>query len=352
VRDERTTKLSSKLRATSPEPAESGNSELSTRIALRASVIVCAYTEDRMARIDLALKSLGRQTMLPCQVVLVVDHNPILGEHLAAAHPDVEVIPNKFSRGLSGARNTGVQHSIGDIVVFLDDDACPEPDWLQALLIPYADESVLGVGGLVLADWDLAARPTWLPEEFLWVVGCSYRGLPESTAEVRNPIGASMSFRRHVFDRAGLFDSSVGRNMGVSRPLGCEETEFSIRLRSLCPGGRIMYEPRSVVYHQVTRSRATWRYFLSRCYSEGVSKARVARLQGTSAALSSEGSYVTQTISRAIRRELGLLLRPGRSDALGRLAALVAGVLWTAAGYIIGAFTAERPTLRRNVREE
>ena len=290
--------------------------------------------------------------MLPSQVILVVDHNPALCEHLAAMHPDVEVMPNKFGRGLSGARNTGVQHSIGDIVVFLDDDACPEPEWLQALLGPYADESVLGVGGLVLADWDLAGRPAWLPEEFLWVVGCSYRGLPVSTAEVRNPIGASMSFRRHVFERVGLFDCSVGRNVGVSLPLGCEETEFSIRLRSLCPDGRIMYEPRSIVYHRVTRSRSTRRYFLSRCYSEGCSKARVARLQGISAALSTEGSYVTRTISRAIQREIGLLLRPGRSDALGRLAALVAGVLWAAAGYIIGAFTPQRPALRRNVRAE
>ena len=43
--------------------------------------------------------------------------------------------------------------------------------------------------------WWPELAPRWLPEEFYWVVGCSYRGLPESVGPVRNPIGASMSMR-------------------------------------------------------------------------------------------------------------------------------------------------------------
>ena len=39
-------------------------------------------------------------------------------------------------------------------------------------------------------------RPRWFPPEFDWVVGCSYTGLPETVAPVRNLIGAAMSFRR------------------------------------------------------------------------------------------------------------------------------------------------------------
>ena len=78
-----------------------------------------------------------------------------------------------------------------------------------------------------------------------------------------------MSFRRAAFGQAGLFDSSVGRTFISSRPLGCEETEFSIRLRRLSPGARIIYEPQAVVYHHVDQSRATWRYFLGRCSAEG-----------------------------------------------------------------------------------
>jgi GT2 family glycosyltransferase len=296
--------------------------------------VVCAYTEKRLSQIRAALDSIARQTTPPWQVIVVADHNAALGDRLAAEYPGLEVISNKFGKGLSGARNTGVEHATGDVVVFLDDDARAQPQWLEALLAPYDDESVVGVGGMVLGDWSAPGRPAWLPEEFLWVVGCSYRGQPRVKAEVRNPIGANMSFRRSAFDQAGLFDSSVGRTFASSRPLGCEETEFSIRLRRLSPGARIIYEPQAVVYHQIDQSRATWRYFLGRCRAEGCSKARVSRLSGASAALSSERSYVTQTIIRAVRRELNGVFRPGRKDSMMRLAALSLGTLSAAAGYI------------------
>jgi GT2 family glycosyltransferase len=305
----------------------------SARPSLRASVVVCAYTENRWPQIQAALASIARQTVPPWQVIVVADHNPALYQRLEAHYPDLEVIPNSFERGLSGARNSGVQQAGGDIVVFLDDDARAEPGWLETLLASYHDESVLGVGGLVLADWGSMTRPGWLPEEFLWVVGCSYQGLPSAKAEVRNPVGANMSFRRSAFDKVGLFDSSVGRSFAVSRPLGCEETEFSIRLLEAAPYGRIMYDPLAVVHHRMDRSRTTWRYFLHRCYAEGCSKARVARLSGMSLALSSERSYLRHTIRRAIGREIRAIPRPGGRDALGRLAALVLGVSWAAAGY-------------------
>lgn len=314
---------------------------------LKATVVVCVYTEKRLAQIRAALDSIAGQTVAPAQVIVVADHNPALCDRLAAEYPDHEVIPSTFGPGLSGARNTGVERAAGDVVVFLDDDARAQPRWLETLLACYDDDAVLGAGGLVLADWSPPGRPGWLPEEFLWVVGCSYRGQPEVTADVRNPIGANMSFRRSAFDRAGLFDASVGRTFASSRPLGCEETEFSIRLRTLSPGARIRYEPRAAVHHHIDQSRATWRYFLGRCRAEGCSKARVARLAGASAALSSERSYVSHTIMQAARRELSGVFRRGDTrDSLLRLAALSLGTLSAATGYL----TEMAPSGRRQDR--
>lgn len=302
---------------------------------LSASVIVCTYTEERWPQIQLALHSLARQTVAPSQIIVVVDHNAALYERLRAQYPQVEVILSKFDRGLSGARNTGVQHvADGDIVAFLDDDAWAEPGWLETLLASYQDQSVLGVGGLVLPDWSPNEQPSWLPAELLWVVGCSYRGLPEARAEIRNPVGANMSFRRSAFDRAGLFESSIGRNILSSRPLGCEETEFSIRLLGVSPNGRIIYDPRAVVHHHMELSRRTWRYFLARCYAEGCSKAMVAQLAGPSMALSSERTYIVHTIRRAVYREVWRIFRPGGRHALGRIAALTLGVSWVTVGYL------------------
>jgi len=314
------------------------------------SVVVCAYTEKRWSQIERALGSLAEQTVQPAQVIVVVDHNLALGQRLATRFPHLDVVPNRFERGLSGARNTGVDQARGSVVVFLDDDAYADPGWLQSLLACYDDESTIGAGGLVLPDWSPAGPPGWLPEEFLWVVGCSYRGLPEAKAEVRNPIGASMSFRRTAFDLAGYFNSSVGRNAKVSRPAGCEETEFSIRLRQAWPGGRIMYEPRAVVHHHVDDSRRTWRYFLNRCYAEGLSKAQVARLSGMSSALSSERGYLIHAVQQAVYREFSRLCRTGSLDALGRLAALLLGVSWTGGGFATASVSRIRFTARRKAR--
>jgi glucosyl-dolichyl phosphate glucuronosyltransferase len=298
------------------------------------SVVVCVYTANRLSLIRKALDSVACQTTSPFQVIVVADHNPALYDRLAAEYPQLEVISNTFDKGLSGARNTGVEHAVADVIVFLDDDAWAEPQWLERLLACYDDETVLGVGGLVLADWSSVGMPAWLPEEFLWVVGCSYRGLPEIRADVRNPLGANMSFRRSAFNQAGLFDSSVGRTITSSRPLGCEETEFSIRLRRLSPSARIVYEPQAVVHHHVDQARATWGYFLGRCRAEGCSKARVSRLSGPSAALSSERSYIAHTIARAVCCEVTGMLRRGRRDSMMRLVALSLGTLSATVGYI------------------
>jgi len=305
-----------------------------SRSTIQASVVVCVYTESRLPLIRAALDSIASQTMPACQVIVVVDNNPALYDRLTCDYPELAVTSNMFEKGLSGARNTGVKHATGDVVAFLDDDAWARPQWLETLLVSYDDELVLGVGGLVLPDWDSPGRPAWLPDEFLWVVGCSYRGQPEIKAEVRNPIGANMSFRRSAFDQAGPFNSAIGRTIASSRPLGCEETEFSIRLRKLWPGARIIYDPQAIVYHHVSQPRTTWRYFLGRCRAEGCSKARVSRLTEPSAALSSEKTYITRTIAKALRREISGVFQRGMKDSMMRLAALTLGTLAAASGYV------------------
>jgi GT2 family glycosyltransferase len=191
-------------------------------------VVICCYTERRWPEIVAAVGSVRAQTRPADSLTVVVDHNPVLLERVRAHFPRVTVVPNRHRRGLSGARNTGMEHSADDVVAFLDDDAAAAPGWLDALVAEYADPRVVAAGGRIDPHWT-GGRPGWFPPEFDWVVGCSYRGQPDERAVVRNVIGANMSFRRAPALDAGGFGEDLGRGAGAL-PLGCEETELCIRL--------------------------------------------------------------------------------------------------------------------------
>jgi O-antigen biosynthesis protein len=300
--------------------------------ARTVSVIVCAFDDGRQALLEECLRAVLGQSRPPEELVLVVDHNDELERRMREAHPQATVVANDGPQGLSQARNTGVRNSSGDIVVFLDDDACPEHEWLAELLAGYDDPLVMGAGGMVLPRWE-TERPAWHPEEFDWVVGCSYRGLPETVAPIRNPIGANMSFRRSVLERTGDFVEGIGR-VG-KRPLGCEETELSIRARETHRDSVILHVPSARVSHAVPARRADWGYFVSRCFAEGISKAKVARRRGSDTALSSERTYVTRTLPRGVALGLRQALR-GDIGGLGRAGAIVIGLVLAVAGYARG----------------
>jgi GT2 family glycosyltransferase len=296
------------------------------------SVVVCAYTERRWSALSEALASVLAQSPPPLEAIAVIDHNDTLRDRVRDAFPQVQVIANAETQGLSGARNTGLDHARGDIVAFLDDDAVAESGWLAALTEAYSDPQVVGTGGVVLPLWK-GRKPPWLPDEFLWVVGCTYRGVPERAMPIRNPIGANMSLRREPCLVAGGFSSGLGR---VGRtPLGCEETELAIRLRQEDAAAIVLHVPRARVHHEVGPERQRWSYYVARCWSEGISKAIVSRLVGAEAALSAERRYVTRTLPTGAMRAVGQGLR-GDRWALLRAGALLVGVGVTAAGYVRG----------------
>ena len=230
------------------------------------TVVVCAYTLDRLDDLLAGVAALSDQTQTPDEVVLVADHNDELAARATAEFPGVRVVTNTGARGLSGARNSGIAASTGDVVLFLDDDACPGPDWVRRSVEAFEDPDVVGVGGWAEPAWDAPGRPAWFPEAFLWVVGCSYDGLPDHGSPIRNPIGATMGFRRADVVEAGGFTSGIGR-VG-KHPVGCEETELSIRVRSragLRPA-RIELRRDAVVHHRVRADRHTLDYFTRRCF--------------------------------------------------------------------------------------
>jgi len=264
--------------------------------------------------------------------VVVVDHNEGLLRRAAEELDGVVVVANRHDRGLSGARNTAAEWAGGDVIVFLDDDAVAEPAWLETLARHFDDGNVIGLGTTVTPEW-ASGRPRWWPPEFDWVVGCTYPGLPSEVAPIRNPVGAAMALRRSALLGIGGFRSDLGR-VGT-RPVGCEETELCIRLAKTHPGTRVVFEPGVAVRHWVPAQRATFGYYRSRCYAEGLSKARVERVAGRQAGLASERRYVVRVLPAAVARGLAAATRGDSAGAL-RAGAVLVGLFTTVGGYLSG----------------
>ena len=312
------------------------------------AVIICCYTLDRWDDLAAAIDSVLAQSVespAPSELVVVVDHNSELHDRLQTARPELTVVSNAGSRGLSGARNTGLKLVDAEIVAFLDDDARARPGWLAAHLAAYDDPRVLGVGGRIEPIWD-TGRPGWFPHDFDWVVGCTHTGVPVVPAQIRNPIGANMSFRTDALREAGGFSEDLGR-VGT-RPLGCEETEASIRVTQLRPDGMVWYAPDAVVDHRVSADRARWSYYRRRCWAEGWSKATVRQLSNQP--LGTERDYATRILPRSVAAAVrqGIM---GDRDSLARAGAIAGGLGLTAMGYAAGHLSNRSERLHRTLEE-
>lgn len=303
------------------------------KTTLDVSVVICAYTEARWPDLGAAVDSLHRQSIPAREIIVVIDHNQQLLERVRAEFSGIIAVENSEPQGLSGARNSGIAVAKGDFIAFLDDDATAEPDWLERLTRFFEEPLVMGVGGTVVPEW-LSKQPAWFPREFYWVVGCTYLDLPGKPVVVRNPFGGCACYRREVFEVVGGFRTDMGR-VGTL-PMGCEETELCIRASHYWPQKVFLYEPQARIHHRISSTRASWRYFRSRCFAEGLSKAAVAQYVGSKDGLATERTYIVRTLLRGIVRGVrdGVLHLDVANFA--RSAAIAAGLTITVAGYSSG----------------
>jgi glycosyltransferase involved in cell wall biosynthesis len=313
------------------------------------SVVICAYTEKRWNELVAAVASVQHQTLPPKDIIVVVDHNPDLLLRVQENLSGVLAIENHRDKGLSGARNSGWTTAQGEIVAFLDDDATAEPDWLEKLAICYVDPEVVGAGGKIVPLWK-TRRPCWFPDEFNWVIGCTYRGLPTKNAPIRNVIGANMSMRRNILVAVGGFRESFGcdkdtnTSQGTSlkwfnHSAGDEETELCIRVSQQLPSSVWLYAASAVVQHQVSAERTRSAYFLWRCYDEGLGKASLVKLHNTRTGLSSERTYTFKVLPRGVTRGLADTFLRFDSTGVLRAGAIVVGLATTTVGYLVGSVT-------------
>ena len=137
-------------RARNPKPALGAvrqafaDSPVDPRAALpRVSVVICTYNGE--ATLEETCAAVAELDYPDFEVLVVDDGSTDASADIAAEH-GFRVI-STTNRGLSSARNTGLQAASGEIIAYLDDDAAPDPHWLTYLGDTFARTSFAAVGG-------------------------------------------------------------------------------------------------------------------------------------------------------------------------------------------------------------
>ncbi len=205
---------------------------------LTASVVVC--TRNRPACLRVCLKGLAQLDHAPDEVI-VVDNTAGDNEAEAVAKEFGAVYLVEPKPGLSRARNRGLAESNSEVVVYLDDDASPDPAWLGLLLEPFADPGVTVVTGRIVRSETLpvnesAQAPRTLsnkdPE---WFEIATFGGLG---------LGSNMAFRRSACAGGAIFDERLGRGA----PFEIAEEHYAFALL-LSRGSVAVHLPDAIVFH-------------------------------------------------------------------------------------------------------
>lgn len=225
------------------QSATSG-SEHSSPVDLRcartptAAIVIC--TRHRPELLRNCLRGVSRLDARPDEVI-VVDNTSGDQETEYAAHEfGARYIVEPFT-GLSRARNRGLKESKSEIVAYVDDDAVPDPHWLQRILEPFADSRVAIVTGKTItfearADNLQNSIRTLSKENSLWFETATFGGMG---------IGANMALRKGVSSDWKGFDERLGR--GAPFIQGSEEAYAIAGLVSL--GFTAVHTEAAIVSH-------------------------------------------------------------------------------------------------------
>jgi GT2 family glycosyltransferase len=218
----------------------------------RISVIVCSHNGGRTLR-D-CCEGLMKLEYRNFEVI-VVDDGSVDATATIASEYDFRVIRTK-NRGLSSARNTGLEAATGEIVAYIDDDAYPDPHWLTYLAVAFLNTKHVGVGGPNITPpgdgpiADCVANAPGNPTHILL-----------SDEEAEHIPGCNMAFRKSALKAIGGFDPRFH--------IAGDDVDVCWRLRQY--GWSLGFSPAAVIWHHRRNSVKTyWKQQLYYGKAEGM----------------------------------------------------------------------------------
>jgi len=203
------------------------------------SVIIPAYNAEKL--ISACLDALINQTMdlSVYEIIVVDDGSTDRTVEIVKSFKNVRLIQQE-NKGPAAARNNGVKHAKGDIVLFTDSDCVPEKDWIEKMTQAFRDHSdIVGVKGAYKSKQkELAARFVQVEYEDKYDVL-----LRDKYIDFIDTYSAA--FKRDVFLQFDGYD--------ISFPLACAE-DVELTFRMFSKGHKMVFNPKAIVYHTHPRS--------------------------------------------------------------------------------------------------
>ena len=248
----------------------------------KLSIVVATY--NRAPYLLRTLESLARQTLAPGLFeILVVNNNssdntPEVVAGFAGSHPQLQVrMVTETSQGISYARNCGIASSVGQYIVFIDDEEA-NPEFAKSYFCFFENNPGLdAAGGAVVPVYE-APLPAWYSYYIEKMITGAF-DLGDRMVPFRGkryPGVGNSGFRRRLFDRFGNFNTALGRS--GANPMGGEEKDFFMRVRA--QGIRYYYVPGAEIYHITPASKLPRAYFERLTRMIGVSERVRTRSEG------------------------------------------------------------------------
>jgi GT2 family glycosyltransferase len=258
-----------------------------------ASIVI--PTRARLPYLEVALASIAPAAARAGAEVLVIDDaGPSVAARALSERFGARYEPHARPLGLNVARNTGVERSHGELVVFVDDDVRVRDGWLQALLDAAREHPQVEVfTGPITAR--LEGPRGWASRS------CGRERPPITTLELgthdtdtRFAWGANMAIRRSALERVGAFD--------VSLEHGGDEQEWQERLRAGTPGARILYVAGASVEHRRAGADARLHSLARGAYTRGRAARRFDARRGQAPSLAAELRTLAGCLGHVMRR--------------------------------------------------
>jgi len=239
------------------------------------SIIICTYNRDKY--LYDALKSIADNNFPVSEYEIVLINNNSTDNTENECNRFQKDFPhvhfNYFvekNQGLSFARNRGVDEAKGEILVYVDDDATVNHEYLKTIDGFFKENrNAMAVGGAIFPVYE-TEEPSWI-SHYTRILITAYKNEGNKIIEFKGnkfPSGGNAAYRKDVFEKVGKFNTELGRK-GVAL-IGAEEKALFDKMKKL--NMPIYYLPNMILYHIISPLKLTQDYFGKLTFSLGQSE--------------------------------------------------------------------------------